>query len=104
MHVQDAADGLVELLSSDAQSDFNIASNRPVNLRQIVQTIGAKIGRPELINLGAIEKRDNDAPVVAADTDKIKTAIGWRPKIELDAGLDQTIQWWRSQLNCQTHG
>lgn len=103
LHVQDAADGLVEMLSSDAQGDFNIASNTPVNLRQIVQTIGAKIGRPELINLGSIKKRDNDAPIVVADTDKIKTAIGWRPSIDLDSGLDQTIQWWKNQSNCRMY-
>lgn len=98
MYVQDAANGLVNLLVSDAQGDFNIASNSPICLRQIVEMVGEKMGRSELIEFGAVAKRENDAPLVVADTRKIFTTIGWQPSVNLDSGLDQTIQWWKNEL------
>ena len=103
LYVQDAANGLVDLLMSDAQGDFNIASNSPISLRQIVEHIGEKMDRLDLIELGAIAKRENDAPLVVADTRKISSAIGWQPNIDLDSGLDRTIQWWKNHSMSQVN-
>ena len=97
LHVQDVADALVELLASNAAGDFNIASGSPVTLRQIVSAIGAQIGRPELIDLGAIPKRDNDAPLVVGNTEKFAQTLEWKPQIDLNSGLEHTIEWWKNK-------
>ncbi len=97
LHVQDVADALVELLVTNADGDFNIASGIPVTLRQIVATIAEQIGRPELIALGAVPKRDNDVALVVGNTEKFEQTLGWKPKINLNSGLEDTIEWWKSQ-------
>jgi nucleoside-diphosphate-sugar epimerase len=98
MHVQDVADAFVAILLSDATGPVNVASGVPVTLKSIVTRIGAMLGRPELIELGAIPARPNDVPLVVADVRRLVQEVCWRQRIPLDEGLDQTIAWWRDTL------
>jgi nucleoside-diphosphate-sugar epimerase len=95
MHVQDVADGLVALLDSDAMGPMNVCSGQATTLADIVSTIGRIVERPDLILLGAIPARANDAHMVVGDNARILTEVGWRPQRSLENGLRQTIEWWR---------
>ena len=75
IHVQDAADGLVALLASSAEGAFNIASGQAVTIRTIVEKIGHFSGRAELLEIGAIAARNNDAPLVVADVGKARRSL-----------------------------
>jgi nucleoside-diphosphate-sugar epimerase len=97
MHVQDVADGLVALLDSDVRGSVNVSSGRATQIRDIVLTLGSLLGRPDLIQLGALPPRANDAPMVVGDNGRIAAELGWNPKFELDTGLKHTIDWWRVQ-------
>lgn len=97
MHVQDVADGMVALLRSDAVGTFNIASGGVTNIRTIVERIGQITGRPELLQIGALPARANDLPLVVGDPEKTRREIGWQSRIDLDAGLAMTVDWWRGQ-------
>src|SRR6267378_3418275 len=55
MHVEDAASAFVALLENKIQGPVNIASGRPVVVRDLLQEIGMKLGRSELIRLGERE-------------------------------------------------
>jgi len=96
LHVQDVAHGLVALLDSDLSGAVNISSGQATTLRDIVLTIGRLMGRLERIQLGAIPARPNDAPLVVGDNSRISTALGWKPTYDLEAGLAQTINWWKA--------
>jgi nucleoside-diphosphate-sugar epimerase len=97
LHVQDVADALVAILAGGLEGAVNIGSGAPVALKAIVARIGERIGRPDLIELGAIPARANDAPLVVADVTRLENEVGWSPAWDLDRGLDQTIDWWRSE-------
>jgi nucleoside-diphosphate-sugar epimerase len=97
MHVQDAADGVVALLQSGVVGAYNIASGNVTTIRTIVQRIGHIVGRPELLQIGALPARANDLPLVVGDPDKTKREIGWQSRIDLDTGLKTTIDWWRTR-------
>jgi nucleoside-diphosphate-sugar epimerase len=97
MHVQDAAEGVVALLHSDAVGAFNIASGNVMNIRTIVERIGQIVGRPELLQIGALPARANDLPLVVGDPEKTRREIGWKSRIDLDAGLAMTVDWWRDR-------
>ena len=98
LHVQDAADALVALVDSDVQGAVNIGSGRPIALKRLVGAIGDKVGRPDLIQLGAIPARANDAPLVVADVTRLTTELEWAPRYSLDDGLEDTIAWWSGRL------
>lgn len=98
LHVQDVADGLVALLDSTAEGSFNIASAAPVTIRTIVEKIGVITGRSDLLRIGALPPRANDAPMVLGDVTKMATLTGWRASRELTDGLTDTVRWWTSEL------
>ena len=99
MHVQDVADGLVALLDSELRGTVNVSSGRATQIRDIVLTLGSLLGRPELVQLGALPARANDAPMVVGDNAKIMAELGWQPKFELESGLAHTIDWWKAQAS-----
>ena len=97
MHVQDVADGLVALLDSDVVGSVNVSSGQATTLREIVLTIGRLLERPDLIQLGAIPARANDTALVVGENARLLNEVGWKPQFELEAGLRQTIDWWKQQ-------
>jgi nucleoside-diphosphate-sugar epimerase len=98
LHVQDVADAIVSVLDSGVEGPINIGSGTVVTLRDIVVMIGRMLGREDLIRLGAIPSRANDTPMVVADIERLTTEVKWQPSYMLEAGLAQTIEWWRRKL------
>ena len=96
---RDAAAALVALLDSDATGPFNVGSGEPTRLRDLIRRTAGRLGREDLVELGAIPVPEDDPPLVVADVRRLHSALGWRPTWELDAALDHTIEWWRSQRN-----
>jgi len=97
MHVQDVADGLVSLLDSAVEGAVNVSSGQATTLREIVLTVGRIFERPDLIQLGAIPARTNDTPLVVGENTRLVSETGWKQQLDLEAGLRQTIAWWREQ-------
>jgi nucleoside-diphosphate-sugar epimerase len=95
IYVKDAADALASLLASSVSGPVNIASGKAVALKQIAKTIGAKLGRPDLLTFA--ETESTGAREIAAETARLNREVGWSPKYNLDLGLEETIGWW--QLN-----
>jgi len=98
MHVQDVADGMSALLDSDLEGPVNVSSGQATTIRDIVLTTGRLLGKPELIQLGALPARANDTPLVVGDNTRITTTLGWQPRYDLESGLEQTAAWWRDHM------
>jgi nucleoside-diphosphate-sugar epimerase len=99
LYVQDVADAFVALLESDVSGPVNIASGQPVRLKEVIYRIGEKIGREDLIELGAIAAPANDPPSLVAETIRLNREVGWSPQHSLDEGLESTISWWKNHLS-----
>ncbi|HEX9666453.1 MAG TPA: NAD(P)-dependent oxidoreductase [Thermodesulfobacteriota bacterium] len=98
LYVEDVADAFVSLLESEVFGPVNVGSGRPVFLKEIIFRIAGKLKREDLIRLGELPVSPNEAALVVADVNRLFDEVGWRPKYDLDHGLEQTIQWWKSQL------
>ncbi len=96
LYVQDVADAFVTLLESDVLGNINIASGYPVTVKDVVNKIGEKLQREDLIQLGAIPTAPNDPPFLVADVSRLTDEVCWQPKYDLVTGLEQTIEWWRT--------
>jgi UDP-glucose 4-epimerase len=98
MYSIDVGSAFVSLLDSKVEGPVNIASGKPVTIGDIVRTIASKIGRPDLVRLGAIPAPADEPPVILADTGRLNGDVGWKPKYSLDEGLDMTIEWWKQRM------
>jgi len=99
LYVKDVADAVITLLESDVTGPVNIASGHPVALKEIIYNIADKLDGKNLVQLGTLPAAINDTPLVTADISRLSEEVGWQPKYDLDQGLDETINWWRNQIN-----
>lgn len=102
LHVEDVAGALVALLDCDVTGPVNIASGRPVVLKDLIRTIGRKLEREDLIALGALPARADESPIVVADIRRLATEVGWKPSFDLDLGLERTIECYKGEVSHQT--
>jgi nucleoside-diphosphate-sugar epimerase len=90
LHVEDVARALAAVILSDADGPINIGSGRPITVREIAETIGAVIGRPELLGFGDLPSRPTDPPFVCANVAKL-WSLGCLPRFGLRDGIADTI-------------
>lgn len=94
LHVFDMADALASFFESNVQGPVNISSGIPVKLKDIVEKIAELMEYKGEISYGAIPPNFENFLVVGSNEKLIKE-VGWTPKIDLESGLKQTIDWWR---------
>ncbi len=97
LHVEDVASAFVALLKSPCQGPVNIASGRPVAIREIAALIARQLGRPELLELGAMPARPDEPERLVADTRRLFEEVGWKPNHTLESGLERVIAWWKER-------
>jgi len=99
LHSEDVASAFVALLESGIDGPVNIGSGERITLGEIVKKIADKLDCESLVELrvqNTISSSEND--VLIADVTRI-ALTGWTKKYDLDSGLNQTIDWWRTQQN-----
>jgi len=94
LFIEDAAEAFVQLLDSDVSGPVNIASGIPVAIHDIIEMIGEKTGRADLIQYGALPGLSTDAPFVVADNRRLVQEVGWQQNYYLERGIEKTIDWW----------
>lgn len=99
LYVEDVADAFVALLDSAVSGPINIASGKPVALRDLIYKIAAKFKREDLIQLGAIPTPPDEPSLLVADVRRLQDEMDWTPKYDLDTALEQTIEWWKHESN-----
>ncbi|RXT36759.1 NAD-dependent epimerase/dehydratase family protein [Bradyrhizobium betae] len=92
LHARDAAAGVRLVLTSPAaQGIYNLGSPDAPQLRDTVRRLHELIGAGEL-GLGEVPYRPDQVMVLAADMTRLE-ALGWRPMVDLDQGLRETLAW-----------
>jgi UDP-glucose-4-epimerase GalE len=82
IHVMDLADAHVlalrHLLDGGESQRFNVGTGSGYSVREVLNAVEEVTGRKVPFVMGP--RRDGDAPVLVANSDKLKTMLGWRPK------------------------
>ncbi len=99
LFVLDAAEGLVRLLDSEVEGAINLAAGEAIAVGDLVRELARRLGREELLRLGAIPTAADDPPLLVAETTRQREELDWKPSWTLGAGLEHTIAWWRSKLD-----
>jgi nucleoside-diphosphate-sugar epimerase len=90
LHVADAAAGIVSVFESDLTGPVNVASGKPVQVREVVATIARLLGKEDRVAWGAITPRAGDPTFVCADVAKL-ASTGFRPQFDLESGIRQVL-------------
>jgi len=100
LHVQDAADALVEVLDRGIEGPINVASGERTRVKDLINRVADALGRRQLVQLGATPVPPDESPLLVADVGRLRRETGWSRFYDLDRGLEHTIDWWRKELGC----
>jgi CDP-glucose 4,6-dehydratase len=102
LYVRDAASAYMRLAEGLASEDvagqaFNFSDEAPLTVLELVKAITAKFDAADLepLVVGTAVGEIHDQVLSAA---KARAVLDWRPKHDLDSGLAETIDWYRSHL------
>jgi len=92
--VDDLVRGLVTLMHSDVAEPVNIGNPVELSIREFAETVGKIAGVP--VNLTYEPLPVDDPKVRQPDISRAKALLKWEPEVNLEDGLRQTIEWFRS--------
>jgi UDP-glucose 4-epimerase len=94
--VKDVVAANILAMESDAQGVFNIACGRRTSLNELADRITAISG----MNLRPIydAPRPGDIRDSLADISAARERLGYRPKFDLQTGLQETVRWFSERL------
>jgi nucleoside-diphosphate-sugar epimerase len=98
MHVADVAGAFAELVDSGVTDAVNIGSGMPVTVRAVVDEIARAAGRPDLLRPGALPQREGEPPELVAEVRRLRAEVGFAPRYDLESGIKDTVDYWRTQV------
>lgn len=101
VHVEDIVSAYMATAEALARGEhigeaFNFGHNKPYRVIDVVKKISDAMhvsAEPTILRTAQFEIRDQ-----YLDASKAKEKLGWQPTIELSAGLEKTISWYRMHL------
>lgn len=98
LHVEDVAAAVWAIARSDVEGAVNVGSGKPVGIHDLARQAARLVGREDLLRPGALPDPAGEPPLICAGARRLM-GLGWSPKYELEAGLKDTIEWWKQRLN-----
>jgi len=100
-HLDDVAAGIVAAATSPAglNEDFNIAGKEELTVTEIARIVWEECGRdPDQFRLRHVDSFRVDVPRRYLSTEKARRLLGWEPRISVRDGIEQMVEWTRSQI------
>jgi len=99
VHVSDLADAHLRAIawlagrSAGAHEAFNLGSGAGYSVREALVETGRLAGTPVPHAVGP--RRPGDSPKLVGDITKARIELGWTPKLDLVAQIEDTLRWRR---------
>lgn len=87
VHVADVADAILAAVGREGVEVFNIQPDSPISLGQVIRAAERLLGREIAVSESAPE-RPSVRNICGAHA---RTALGWRPIIDIDAGVREVL-------------
>ena len=97
IHVADVASAIALMIDKpNVHGVFNLGSGNAVPLKSIIEKTRDLINPLTLLNFGAVPYREDQVMHLEANIDLLTNATGWRPIVDINEGLLETVNWWKS--------
>ena len=95
LYVDDHCRAIRAVLDSGRAGEvYNIGGSRALPNIEVVQRILAATGQPDSLIQYVTDRPGHDRRY-AITSDKIERETGWKPQVEFEAGLSETVGWYR---------
>ena len=102
LHISDlisAYKAIISNVSAVKNETFCVGPSNALSIEKLAEKIAKKLQWQGQINWDTKPKRHGEIYYLNSTNDKITRTIGWKPEIDLDTGLDMTIEFWNNEIN-----
>ena len=98
--VRDVVKAYISLVNKGEKGEvYNVGSGKAVEISKILEMIVNSSIVKIKTEIDRTKLRPVDAPIIEADTQKIRECTGWVPEIALEVTVAQTLQFWRDEIS-----
>jgi len=95
-HVRDILDGVMRSIGHCTGFHvYNLGESRPIELRTMIETIAAALGKPARIE--PLPRQPGDVDVTYADVSRARKELGYNPTTEFADGIRDYVAWYRGR-------
>src|SRR5712692_2565346 len=98
--VKDVAEANTIAVASQATGIFNISTGIETDVNRLLETIALAFGKPVASKRGPVRPGDIRRSVL--DTRRAADALGWRAKVDLEAGIEATARYFMSHATSES--
>jgi nucleoside-diphosphate-sugar epimerase len=92
-------DGIVRTLEGADPNPFNLGNPSEMPVLEFARRVNEAVGNVSGVRFETLpESRVGDPARRCPDIGRARTVLGWEPKVDLTAGLDLTVGWFRREL------
>jgi dTDP-glucose 4,6-dehydratase len=95
-YVSDMVEGLVRLASSDERFPVNLGNPVEMSILTFAEEISKLMGSKLVVSYGQLPS--DDPKMRQPDIAKARRVLGWEPKVGLEEGLRETVEYFRSAV------
>jgi UDP-glucuronate decarboxylase len=97
-YVDDLIDGLVRMMDSDAAvtGPINLGNPNEFSMLELAQRVIASTGSKSAISYAPLP--EDDPRQRQPNIDRARELLGWQPAIQLEAGLQRTIDYFKAVM------
>lgn len=77
---------------------YNVGSGHAIAIQDILQLLLSMSSVQISVEVEEIRFRPVDIPIIEADINKLEKCTGWRPEIQLESTITETLDFWRKTV------
>jgi UDP-glucose 4-epimerase len=99
VYVGDCVDANVRALTGGSGQVFNIGTGKPTSILQLADTLRELTGYSGQLDFGP--ERAGEVQNIFLDWSRAKEQLGWQPRMALEQGLRETVEYFRDRVSAQ---
>jgi len=96
-YVSDLVEGIWRLMESSVHDPVNLGNPHEMTLLELAKRVIRLAGSPSSIVFQPLPI--DDPKIRQPDITRARTLLGWEPRVDVDEGLRQTIEWFRQTVD-----
>jgi nucleoside-diphosphate-sugar epimerase len=98
-YVDDLVGGIRELMQADFYDPVNLGNPDEYTILELAELVGERVDADTVISFGPLPK--DDPTRRRPDISRARDLLDWRPSVALEAGLDETIAYFKGELELE---
>lgn len=97
IYISDVIDALLKIGEKKRDNIYNLGSDKSYTVKEVVQKLINISGHTDTTAIIYKDNTNLELKYQHMDYSKIKTYLGWTPKVDIDEGLEKTYAWHKEQ-------